>query len=363
MLRSAAKNFAAVYALVDPADYESVLRALEAGDDDLDLRRLPRGEGVRAHGRVRRSDRALVRAAATESSFRRMSRSPSSARRHCATARIRASTPPFTSSDRGAGLAGLTQRGGRGASFNNLLDLEGALFATDPFAGRDRCAIIKHTTPVRHRDRQLRPRCVSKGARLRSRCRRSGRSSRSRCRWMTRRPRRSRRLFVECIVAPTFSQRRWRSSVARRTCACSRARRVAVPTRSTTSACVEDFSCRSARRSVTMTPVGASATSREPTNEEHDDLRFAWRAVASVKSNAIVLARGRRDHRHRRRPDVARRRRVSRGSQGAPGGTRHRRLGARLATRSFHSATVSIRQRKPACAQSSSRGARCATRK
>ncbi|HEX6069863.1 MAG TPA: bifunctional phosphoribosylaminoimidazolecarboxamide formyltransferase/IMP cyclohydrolase [Longimicrobiaceae bacterium] len=34
------------------------------------------------------------------------------------------------------------------------------------------------------------------------------------------------------------------------------------------------------------------ASGREPTPEEWDDLRFAWRAVATVKSNAILLARG-----------------------------------------------------------------------
>ncbi len=33
-------------------------------------------------------------------------------------------------------------------------------------------------------------------------------------------------------------------------------------------------------------------TKRQPTEEEKRDLLFAWRAVASVKSNAIVLARG-----------------------------------------------------------------------
>ncbi len=32
-------------------------------------------------------------------------------------------------------------------------------------------------------------------------------------------------------------------------------------------------------------------TKRAPTDAERDDLLFAWRAVASVKSNAIVLAR------------------------------------------------------------------------
>src|SRR5207253_3215498 len=40
MLRSAAKNFEAVTVIVDPADYGRVLAALEARDDDLDLRRL-----------------------------------------------------------------------------------------------------------------------------------------------------------------------------------------------------------------------------------------------------------------------------------------------------------------------------------
>jgi phosphoribosylaminoimidazolecarboxamide formyltransferase/IMP cyclohydrolase len=33
-------------------------------------------------------------------------------------------------------------------------------------------------------------------------------------------------------------------------------------------------------------------TKRKPSDEEMNDLLFAWRAVAAVKSNAIVLARG-----------------------------------------------------------------------
>jgi hypothetical protein len=40
MLRSAAKNFEFVTVVVDPADYGRVLAALEAKDDDSDLRRL-----------------------------------------------------------------------------------------------------------------------------------------------------------------------------------------------------------------------------------------------------------------------------------------------------------------------------------
>ena len=40
MLRSAAKNFASVTVIVDPADYPRVLASLQASDDDLDLRKL-----------------------------------------------------------------------------------------------------------------------------------------------------------------------------------------------------------------------------------------------------------------------------------------------------------------------------------
>src|SRR5437764_598084 len=39
MLRSAAKNFASVTTVVDPADYTEVLAAITAGEDDFDLRR------------------------------------------------------------------------------------------------------------------------------------------------------------------------------------------------------------------------------------------------------------------------------------------------------------------------------------
>jgi phosphoribosylaminoimidazolecarboxamide formyltransferase/IMP cyclohydrolase len=37
-----------------------------------------------------------------------------------------------------------------------------------------------------------------------------------------------------------------------------------------------------------------TVTRRQPTPAERDDLRFAWRVSASVKSNAIVIAAGRR---------------------------------------------------------------------
>src|SRR6185436_20088666 len=48
MLRSAAKNFAAVWVIADPQDYPRVLSAIAAGDDATDMRR-DLAEKVYAH--------------------------------------------------------------------------------------------------------------------------------------------------------------------------------------------------------------------------------------------------------------------------------------------------------------------------
>ena len=71
-------------------------------------------------------------------------------------------------------------------------------------------------------------------------------------------------------------------------------------------------------------------STRRPTDAESTDLLFAWRAVASVKSNAIVLARGGGDDRDRRGADVPGRCLLPRGAQGPERGPCHRWGLARL---------------------------------
>ncbi|MGQ0539759.1 MAG: bifunctional phosphoribosylaminoimidazolecarboxamide formyltransferase/IMP cyclohydrolase, partial [Gemmatimonadaceae bacterium] len=132
MLRSAAKNFASVYVVVDPADYGPVLQALERRGDDSDLRRRL-AEKVYAHTSA--YDSAIARWLAAQ----RGERFPE----HYTLALERARTlrygenpgqeAAFYVEDPSEGLARLTQRGGKELSFNNLLDLEGALLAIDPF--------------------------------------------------------------------------------------------------------------------------------------------------------------------------------------------------------------------------------------
>lgn len=146
MLRSAAKNHDAVYVVVDPADYARVLDALRAADDDHDLRRVLAGKTF-AHTAAYDAAIAGWFAARRPELFPErllLSLEMTQALRYGENPDQRAA---FYTERPGAGLAGLRQRGGKELSFNNLLDLEGALTATDAFGEQPCCAIIKHTSP------------------------------------------------------------------------------------------------------------------------------------------------------------------------------------------------------------------------
>jgi phosphoribosylaminoimidazolecarboxamide formyltransferase / IMP cyclohydrolase len=150
MLRSAAKNHASVFVIVDPADYERVISALKADDDDQDdcdacsparcSRTLPattlplRVVRSAARGALSGAAHTLARAHAVAA----LRREPGQ-------------RAAFYAESRGAGLAGLRQLGGKELSFNNLLDLEGALLATDPFADEPRAQSSSTPRPAARR--------------------------------------------------------------------------------------------------------------------------------------------------------------------------------------------------------------------
>jgi phosphoribosylaminoimidazolecarboxamide formyltransferase/IMP cyclohydrolase len=289
MLRSAAKNHASVSAVVDPADYPRVLAALKAGADDPELRRVLAGK-VFEHTAA--YDAAIATWFAEERgelfperitvSFERVSQ-------------LRYGENPdqkaaFYVERAGAGLAGLTQRGGKELSFNNLLDLEGALLATDPFADEVCCAIVKHTspcglatgaTPLEAYRKALACDPVSAFGSVIAftapvdEAVAEAVSS----------------LFVECIVAPEFTSGALEIIVRKKNL------RVLEGRARWSSGGLDYKRVRGGvlaqeRASSTITDEGWQVvTTREPTAEERIDLLFAWRAVASVKSNAIVLVR------------------------------------------------------------------------
>jgi phosphoribosylaminoimidazolecarboxamide formyltransferase/IMP cyclohydrolase len=289
MLRSAAKNFESVWVMVDPADYVRVLASLQAGDDDMDLRRLLAGK-VYAH------TAAYDAAIAAWFAIQREEKFPQTIVVSFERAQsLRYGENPgqgaaFYAERPGAGLAGFVQRGGKELSFNNLLDLEGALLAVDPFAELTACAIVKHTTPCG----------LATGATALEAYKKAlacdpvsafgsviaftvpvddatadAVSS----------------LFVECIVAPQFSDGAVEILSRKKNLRVLEGKAGWGP---------HSLDYKRVRGGVLVqerapTIIDDSewkvVTTRSPTPEEYVDLLFAWRAVASVKSNAIVLVR------------------------------------------------------------------------
>jgi phosphoribosylaminoimidazolecarboxamide formyltransferase / IMP cyclohydrolase len=289
MLRSAAKNFPSVFAVVDPADYARVLSALQAGDDDLDLRRLLAAK-VFAH------TGAYDSAIATWFAEQRGELFPSQLSLSLDRAQtLRYGENPGQQAafytERGAGgLASLEQLGGKELSFNNLLDLEGALIATDPFAGEICCAIVKHTTPCglavgasaieAYRKALACDPASAFGSVISFTTTVDADAAEA-----------VSSLFVECIVAPEFSPE------ALDVLGRKKNLRVLVGTARWPSSALDFKRVRGGLLAQDRAPnviddaTWQVVTRRQPTAEERRDMLFAWRAVASVKSNAIVLVR------------------------------------------------------------------------
>ena len=289
MLRSAAKNFASVYVVVDPADYDRVLGAIEAGDDDADLRKLL---AQKVYEHTASYDAAI----ATWFAEQRDELFPQTF-----TAAFQRALPlrygenpgqaaSFYVERPGAGLAGLEQRGGKELSFNNLLDLEGALLAIEPFGDRPACAIIKHTTPcglavgTDALDAYKKALACDPVSAFGSVIAFNQEVNAQTADVVS-------GLFVEVIVAPRFSD----DAVE----ILGRKRNLRV-LQGTARWPQRSFDYKRVRGGVLVqeraptvieTDGWTMPTTRQPTPEELEDLLFAWRAVAAVKSNAIVLAR------------------------------------------------------------------------
>jgi phosphoribosylaminoimidazolecarboxamide formyltransferase/IMP cyclohydrolase len=289
MIRSAAKNFASVIVVVDPADYARVLEALRRGADALVLRRELAAK-VFAHTAA--YDAAIAQWFAAQRGDHFPERLTMAFERRQA---LRYGENPgqlaaFYVEEAGDGLAALTQRGGKELSFNNLLDLEGALLATDPFAGQPCCAIVKHTTPCGLATGRTAAEAYRKalacdpvsafGSVIAFTVPVDEDAARAVA-----------TLFVECVVAPSYSAEALAVLGEKKNLRLldgdARDRPGALDFKR-----VRGGLLVQERAGVRLDDTDWRVVSdRQPTAEERTDLLFAWRAVASVKSNAIVLTR------------------------------------------------------------------------
>jgi phosphoribosylaminoimidazolecarboxamide formyltransferase/IMP cyclohydrolase len=289
MLRSAAKNFESVTVVVDPSDYTRVLATLEANDDDLDLRRLL-AEKVYAHTAT--YDSAISRWFSSTRGEEFPDRAVLAMDRAQA---LRYGENPdqraaFYVERGGGGLADLRQKGGKELSFNNFLDLEGALLATDAFTGETCCAIVKHTTPCGLATGSTALDAYKKalacdpvsafGSIISFTVPVDAETAEA-----------VSSLFVECVVAPSFTDEALEILGRKKNLRLLEGA-AAWRDKSLDYKRVRGGFLVQERAKPVSTDIGWNVvTSRQPADSERIDLQFAWRAVGTVKSNAILLAR------------------------------------------------------------------------
>ena len=338
IIRAAAKSHVDVWVIVDPADYDRVLEEItvEGGDRSAEAH-LRRELAAKVFSHISEYDAAIARYLGEQ---------------HTPDASEEAEGPAASLSldlelvqglrygenpgqdaalyrwlGRKDGLAGLDQIHGKELSYNNLLDLDGALLSLAPFAFSPKAAvcIVKHTTPcglaigdsvdsayerALATDNMSAFGCVVSVNRQIDKAAAEAMSS----------------LFIECVVAPGFDEAALEILTRKQNVRLVLYGGIDAPVSGEPEGGSWTDTTEEVRRSarflaehgrrpeprafrsvyggmLLQSPLALPfyglegedwrpATSRVPTEEEWDDLRFAWAAVSGVKSNAILFARG-----------------------------------------------------------------------
>jgi phosphoribosylaminoimidazolecarboxamide formyltransferase/IMP cyclohydrolase len=288
MLRSAAKNHEFVLPVVDPTDYPGVLDLLRRDGLTTEIRR-----GFAAKVFAHTSDYDAAIAAYLTPHEDGLPQRLGVAMERTQTLRYGENPGQRAAlyvTEEPRGVRDLTQRQGKELSFNNLLDLDGAMWAVANWSTRPACAIIKHTTPCGIAvagsavEAFRKARATDPVSAFGSVVAFNTVVDRATAVAMS-------DLFVEVVVAPSFHDDALAVFAAKKAL-----RVVELPVSRGTGSLdykrvrggflVQDqFQFEPSDHDWTV------ATDRQPTEREWNDLRFAWAAVAPVKSNAILLAR------------------------------------------------------------------------
>jgi phosphoribosylaminoimidazolecarboxamide formyltransferase/IMP cyclohydrolase len=296
MLRAAAKNHPGVLVVVDPADYSPVLDALRAGDVSPTLR-------ARLAAKVFRHTALYDGAIADyferlDTAAHQLPASITLELRRIQPLRYgeNPDQPAAFYAEVGApqgSLPELEQLHGKELSFNNLLDVEAAVTAVSAWheEARAACVVIKHTTPcgialadtvhdawlralagdpvsafggVVAFNRPVTPEAAQAMAPT----------------------------FLEIVVAPDFPETALEHMRKKKNLRILRLPSAPAPVGERDYKRVRGGFLVQQRMSMRFPDNDwRVVTSRAPSADEWADLRFAWRAAAAVKSNAIVLVR------------------------------------------------------------------------
>ncbi|MGQ0703983.1 MAG: bifunctional phosphoribosylaminoimidazolecarboxamide formyltransferase/IMP cyclohydrolase [Gemmatimonadales bacterium] len=288
LLRAAAKNYEHIIPVVDPTDYHWILAALKNSGIPSEARR---SLAAKVFGHTAEYDTAVAGylTAPEEGLPSRINLSVERMQelRYGENPNQRAA---LYATEEPRGIRDMKQRQGKEMSFNNLLDVDAATAAVAAWKNRPACAIIKHTTP-----------CGIAVGRTAIEALRKARATDPvsafggvvSCNTVIDREIAEllQDLFVEVVVAPSITEDAlevFREKKNLRVVELP----IGIPKGSLDWKSVRGGFLVQDRFVFDPSEDGwRVVTTRGPTPEEWNDLRFAWAAVASIKSNAIMIVR------------------------------------------------------------------------
>ncbi|MEM9222935.1 MAG: bifunctional phosphoribosylaminoimidazolecarboxamide formyltransferase/IMP cyclohydrolase [Pseudomonadota bacterium] len=295
MTRAAAKNFAHVAIIVDEADYGAVADALEASEGVVPFA-LRRRLAAKAFARLSAYDAAIAAwldgETATDSCnvdhtvWRSFGGRRLSAMRYGENPRQSAAFYGQT----GAGLAGARVVQGKALSYNNLGDADAAWTALADFSQGPAAVIVKHANPCGIAERAS----LSEAYEAARRCDPvsafggvvalsrplDGASAKAIA-----------AIFTEVVIAPDADEEALAILAQKPSLRVLLAGDLPDLGAMTARTVSGGFLVQSGDDGALADGAGEVVTKRAPSVQEWADLRFAWRAVKPVKSNAIVFAK------------------------------------------------------------------------
>jgi phosphoribosylaminoimidazolecarboxamide formyltransferase/IMP cyclohydrolase len=288
MLRSAAKNHDHVLIVVDPKDYTPVLERIKAGTADHEYRK---SLAAKVFAHTSDYDAAIagyLSGGATElPPILAMGLKRVQSLRYGENPAQRAA---LYVSDEPRGMADLTQRQGKELSFNNLLDIDATGMALGAWATLPACVIIKHTTPCGLAVGGSAVEAFRKALATDPKSAFGGVVGFNTvvdaevAKAMA-------DLFVEVVVAPRVQKEALEIFAAKKNLRVVELPVVPEAQGLDFKTVRGGFLVQDRFRYEPDESDWKVVTKRQPTDQERFDLSFAWAAVATVKSNAILIAR------------------------------------------------------------------------
>ncbi|MCH8043416.1 MAG: bifunctional phosphoribosylaminoimidazolecarboxamide formyltransferase/IMP cyclohydrolase [Planctomycetes bacterium] len=301
LVRAAAKNHAFATIATDPSQYAEILSQVTAeGNTTLDLRRWLAGE---AFANTAQYDRTIADYFAAQESAETFPATMNLSLRRKATLRYgenphQQAALYSVSAANGANLIAARQLSGKELSYNNLLDLDSALSLVRSLCGSS-AVVLKHSNPCGAASAQTAGEAIRQamagdpvsafGSVLGFNCKLDAAAAE-----VLAEPGH----FIEAIVAPDFSPEaieilttrpKWKANVRLMEVGPLESSRTTQQVRQIAGGLLVQDS------DVLDDPEGewTVPTKTQPTDQQMQDLRFAWAVVRHVKSNAIVLCKDR----------------------------------------------------------------------